>query len=356
MAVPVEAYSVIVRNSAIERKYPGGLKSYERNSANPTFCADPHLNRIAFMTLDDTYAHLRRLEAYGLTYDPDSSNSDITVVDQDGLIKPCPWLSFMHHQGILLAWLIGTEVGSLHAPAGWTFENAVNNLRHMTATEVEQQLEYVRSDEKVDVYKDKATGKEVFVGRTEKPHSAELEHDSLYEKGVALSKDLISLDGRPQKELSQAEREQLNQAIEYFERVIQINSQNLKAMWIIGKIWQRLNEHKTAFRWFVRAHEMDPSQPDVAREASIAAMEVDQPLEAILFCERAIAARPGDPSLKSNLALALLFSGKPKDAQKVARESLKQAPKDQITARLLKLIDDVVSGKKKCPHNMRELQ
>ena len=227
----------------------------------------------------------------------------------------------------------------------------------MSADEAKRRLEFVRSKDNVDVYRDKETGKELYVGRTASASDADRSrHDDLYNQGRALVKGLILLhDGTP-RQIDQRDHRRLEQAIPLFGEVVRINPGNWAAMWLLGKVYQRLSDYGQGLQWFSRAHCVNPDQPDVAREAAIAAMEVGRPEEAVSFCERAIETKPDDPGLRANLAVALLFSGKPTEARKAADEALQRDPTDKITSKIVRIIDQVMAGKRPCPHHMRDLQ
>jgi tetratricopeptide (TPR) repeat protein len=138
--------------------------------------------------------------------------------------------------------------------------------------------------------------------------------------------------------------------------VVRINPGNWAAMWLLGKIYQRFDDYPSALGWFARAHRVNLDHPDVAREASIAAMESGRPREAVAFCERAIEANPDDPGLRANRALALLFSDRPADAQAAVAEAMRRDPDDEVTALVARTIDEVLSGERPCPHHIRDLQ
>src|SRR5205823_1792956 len=129
-------------------------------------------------------------------------------------------------------------------------------------------------------------------------------------------------------------RRRLDEAISLFDEVVRINPKNWAALWLLGKVYQRLGEYEKGLAAFARSHEIRPDQPDVAREASIAAMDLGRPEEAVVYCEQALRAEPDDPGLRANLALALLFSGKPQEAHAVAEEALRRNPADEISARI----------------------
>jgi tetratricopeptide (TPR) repeat protein len=217
-------------------------------------------------------------------------------------------------------------------------------------------MEFVRTDGNIDVYRDKATGTEYFVGRTKPASPADqARHDELYRSARDLIKGLILIDGINPAPLNTVNRQQLSDGTRKPEEVVAINDGNWSAMWLLGKICQRLGDYPRGLEWFSRAHRINPDQPDVAREAAIAAMESGKPELAVDFCERAIEAKPADAGLRANLALALLFSGKPSEAHAVVTESLKMDPSDKITGRIGAIIEEVLAGRRLCPHHMREL-
>src|SRR5262249_6766690 len=100
---------------------------------------------------------------------------------------------------------------------------------------------------------------------------------------------------------------------------------------------------------------LNPDQPDVAREAAIAAMDAGRPGEAVWFCEQALELKPEDAGLRANLALALLFAGKPAEAQAAGQEALRRDPADRITAQIVRIIEEVLGGRRPCPHHVRDL-
>jgi tetratricopeptide (TPR) repeat protein len=355
MAIVIEGFSVIVRNVDLAAKYPGGLEAYRGNCPNNTFCADDHLSRIGFMAHGDAGIFIALLAEKGLTPARKGSAEDVALVSQlDGLLQPCSWLELGTWGKAVIAWLAGTERGDLHAPAGW---HADKQVQLMSAEELAQRLEHIRLEDNVDVYRDKVTGQELYVGRTAASSDRDNQrHDALYQEACQLVEGLLILNNQAPDRLIVAQREKLDKAIALFAEVVQLNPAHWPAMWLLGKIYQRLDDHGSALPWFTRAHRVNPDQPDVAREASIAAMEVGQPLEAIRFCQRAIEANPADPGLRANLSLALLFSDQPAAARVEAQDALARAPADAITAHILRIIEEVLSGTRPCPHHVRDLQ
>lgn len=167
MSVLVECISVIVRRESLERTYPGGARGYEALCPNRTFCADEHLTRVGFMTPADVGMFCEHLERHGLVFFDGAQFVDIAVVDQhQGPTRPCDWLSFGKHvAGFTLAWLRGTSPGAMSAPVGWSI---ANTDRIHFAPDESGRLVPIGRDGKLDVFLDLATGKEVYVGRTDR--------------------------------------------------------------------------------------------------------------------------------------------------------------------------------------------
>jgi len=295
------------------------------------------------------------LAAKGLTPFRDGTAEDVAVVrESDGLLRPCGWLELGRHGGAPVAWLAGTAPGDRHAPPGWTPER---RMQYVSGEEAKRRLEFVRSEDNVDVYRDKTTGKEYYVGRTAASRDADAaRHDALYEKACGRIKGLILLDDRPPGPMDALARERLEDAVPLFEEVVRINPGNWAAMWLLGKVCQRFEAYERGLQWFARAHRVNPDQADVAREAAIAAMEAGRPEEAVAYCERAAAVKPEDAGLRANLALALLFSGRPAEARAAAGEALRRDPADTITTQVVKIVDEVLAGARPCPHHVRDLE
>jgi Tetratricopeptide repeat len=352
MAIVIEAFSVVVRNSTLAAKYPGGVVGYSRDCPNATFCTDGHLSRIGFMMPQDADAFVSALAAKGLTPSRKGAAEDAVVIRAEGgPVRACAWIESERTGNVTVAWMAGADRGELHAPDGWTADRSV---QLMTAEDIKH-LEYVRTQGNVDVYRDRRTGKELYAGRTASAPDVS-RHDALYQQASNLIKGLILVDNLPPGPLSAGDRRKLQDAIPLYEEVIGINPGNWAAMWLLGKVYQRLAEFEKGFGWFSRAHRVNPDQPDVAREAAIAALDLGHPEEAIPMCEAAIEAKPDDPGLKANLALALLFSQKPQEALAIANDALARDPSDRITANLARIIREVATGRRPCPKHLRDLQ
>ncbi len=355
MALLIDAYAVIISKDTVEAKYPGGLGGYLNDSPNETFRTDDYLTRVSFMRFEDAEAYIARLAARGLTPSRKGAAEDAALVSrQEGLSSPCRWLELGSYQGARVVWHTTDPTANRFPPAGWDAERP---LLYLTPAEVKERLEFVQIEGNVEVYRDKVTGKKLYVGRTERSQGEDRDRpDALYKQATALVEGLLMGGSGSGPPLDAAERGRLTRAISLLEQVVEINPGNWAAMWVAGKACQRLDDHKTAVRWFAHAHRLNPDQPDVAREASISAMEEGRPEEAVAFCTRALEASPEDAGLYANLALALLFSNRPVDAKAVAAASLARDPSDTITKQIVAMIDDVIAGKRPCPRHLRDIE
>ncbi len=164
MAVVIEAFTILVRNATLESKYPGGREAFARDCPNQTYCNDGALSRVAFMDSRDVQAFLQLLGKKGLTPSVEGRVVDAAVVSSShGLhAHTCEWLVFATYQGVPVAWLDGTTPTSIVGPPGYELGRSSSFI---TAAEASERLEYLRTENEIQVYRDKKTGKEMYVGR-----------------------------------------------------------------------------------------------------------------------------------------------------------------------------------------------
>ena len=180
------------------------------------------------------------------------------------------------------------------------------------------------------------------------------EHNRAYELGARLVRLEILLPGNQHTSgLDQSARMNMERALRLFARVLELNPVNWSAMWLVGKVLQRLGDWSGAFIWFVRAHEVNSSQPDVPREASLCAMFVGRSEEAISFAHSALRCQPENSGLRANLALAFLLAGK-LDQAKEAINAVQA--KDVISQTLWRMIDHFIAVGKRPPDTITALE
>ena len=172
MAVLIEAISVVIRTDALLKKYPGGWNAFMKIVPNSTLCSDNELARVGFMTPQDVGAFVARLEQAGLVFLRSEKAVDLAIVDQlRGPTTPCDWLEFGHIEmgpgKVAACRLAGSQSTEILTPDGWKYEGSLSASHGFVPTEgIRKDLTYLRTENGIDVYLDKASGKEVYVGRT----------------------------------------------------------------------------------------------------------------------------------------------------------------------------------------------
>lgn len=174
MAVLIEAISVVIRADAIQNKFPGGWEGFNHIAPNQTLCADNEIVRVGFMSPQDVESFVNRLQNHGLEFLRAGEAIDIAVADQmRGLTSQCSWLEFGHvdigakGQRVAACRLIGSQVMEVVTPPGWEFEGSLSSTYGFVPSEhVEKEMKFLRHENGLDVYLNRLTGKEVYVGRT----------------------------------------------------------------------------------------------------------------------------------------------------------------------------------------------
>jgi Flp pilus assembly protein TadD len=78
--------------------------------------------------------------------------------------------------------------------------------------------------------------------------------------------------------------------------------------------------------------------------------------EGIAAAEHAVALEPKEPGLLANLGLAYLVAARNDEALKKAEEALALDPGDKVTQAVVRVIREVVSGKRPQPKRLKDLE
>ena len=178
-------------------------------------------------------------------------------------------------------------------------------------------------------------------------------HNAFTKAGMAIVKAHTFIEGRgTQREPGFFERRQIKEGIRLFTEALEINSEGWSSMWALGKLHQRLGDNAESLKWFSEAARIKPDQPDVLREAGIAALNAGAKEAALRFCFAAVQLAPDDLGLQSNLALAYLITGDDDHAEECARVVVSRAPADATSRAVLGLVQDVRQGKRRRPERL----
>jgi len=102
--------------------------------------------------------------------------SEIAVIDQlKGFMAPCDWLNAGHVEmdsdkyKIAACKLKGCRSKHIIFPEGWEYNKSLSREYGFVPNEhMGKSLKYLRHENGIDVYLNKVTGKEVYIGRTGK--------------------------------------------------------------------------------------------------------------------------------------------------------------------------------------------
>ncbi|MBF0266032.1 MAG: hypothetical protein HQL46_12235 [Gammaproteobacteria bacterium] len=174
MAVLVEANSIIIKISVIEDKFPGGLEAFEDDCPNQTYCDDISIVRIGFMSTVDVGSYIKYLQRMKFVYIKDNKAIDFVVADQiHGLAAKCDWLEFGYayiHEDtskkVSACQAVDDNLKIMFTPDGWEYEGSLSQTYSFAPNEhIDKSLTFLRHDDGLDVYYDKLTGKEAYIGR-----------------------------------------------------------------------------------------------------------------------------------------------------------------------------------------------
>ena len=175
MAVLVEAISVVIRYDRLLEAFGNDWEAFKRIVPNKTLCADNELARVGFMAPDDVRAFVETLQRRALTYLVDGAAQDLIVVDQlRGPVAACDWVDFgqINIEGdprkrVAACRLTESTQSVVVTPEGWTFEKSLSSSFGFVPNEhLGKSLTLKRDEDGLEVYHNRLTGKEVFVGRT----------------------------------------------------------------------------------------------------------------------------------------------------------------------------------------------
>lgn len=175
----------------------------------------------------------------------------------------------------------------------------------------------------------------------------------LYQRAVNLLEPLIRLQGRSS---APARQDQLGEGLRLLERHLVLCPENWAGQWMAGKACQALGRKQAACDFFRRSLELKPDQPDVARECSLALMELGAFVEAVQVARQACQVNPEDGGLASNLALALLLAGELELAVEAARTAVRRDSADPVNAQVLQLAEEVHQGRRPPPTSVSDLR
>ena len=165
MAVYCAAFSVIVRNSTLEARYPGGVRAFGLSRPNETFCTDGTITRVGFMVESDARSFVAQLAAVGIVLFGSEATAEVAVtVGAQGFLYPCDWLQLGLFDGRPATWLAGTDRGNLFMSQLDCEHNS--SIQMLSNKELRESYDFVGVKNGVESYRHKKGGELLYIGRT----------------------------------------------------------------------------------------------------------------------------------------------------------------------------------------------
>lgn len=339
MAVPIEAYTVVAQK---ERMIPL-LENEQIELPNSTALADDHIWCCSFMAHGDALTFADQLQALDLntTQGPDS---DVVIVNEfDQSIDPyCEWLQIAPWDKAWIAWLAGTEPNSVVAKEGWD-PSVGSGVSFSDGSD----LEFLRMDDNIEVHRNKKTGKEVYVARTQTPVEV------LYETASKTIGEHMRTAGVPP--LNGQPFENVQKAVHDMSLVCEHPSATWQAWWLLGKGQLAIGQNEDAYQSFQHAHRMEPNTTAIPREWGGVCMELKRFDEAVDVAQRAVSVEPDNAELIANLAIAMLFAARLEHADRTIDAAIKLSPTDPINQNIRRMITETQEGRRPQPQSFADL-
>jgi Flp pilus assembly protein TadD len=179
--------------------------------------------------------------------------------------------------------------------------------------------------------------------------------NAVYKRAWALAKPEMKLGDRPHSQRpGWLGRWRLHKALRLFDECLRADPSNWPTLWAMGKVHQRLGAPTESLACFAKAHDLQPTNADVAREAGIAACEAGRFADSVQYNEAALRLLPNDAGLMSNLGLAQLLNGDVHTGIQTLEAAQAVAPRDGIINGLLRRARDVGDGARPHPRSVSE--
>jgi tetratricopeptide (TPR) repeat protein len=348
MPVLLEGTAVVIRNAALERCLDGGASDFPSIAPNAMSFADEDLSQASFMSSRDAELFRDKLLLMGLSGDEDSP--DVVLVDahNQSMTPPCDWLQLMEYKGSLIACLVGNESDVVVAPDSWD-PDAGPSLKHMSADEVENRLEFIRRDQRVDVYRDRESGQLLYSARLNDTP------EELFNKSADVILNNMRHPGQPPvKESAQSE---IREAIGMLQQLANSDQGTWRTWFLLGKAWHAVDRNLRSISSFEKAIEL-AEQPDsvIYKELAGVLLEDGKTERACQMGEKAVALRPDDVELLGNLAIAYLLDHRVDEAEKALRHALSIDGNDSTNQFIRSKIQAVKDGLIPNPKTLGELE
>lgn len=170
-----------------------------------------------------------------------------------------------------------------------------------------------------------------------------------FEKGNQLADGLTLIKGQGNPKLGFWNKRKAHKAIKHYSECLSMLPNHWQTNWLIAKVYQVLSENNKALEHFEKALEIEKTNADLPREASISAMDSGNVKLAVEYSQEAINRDPTDAGLYCNHAVNLMVLGNDDQAKTYIERAMEMGPGDEINENVYSLINDVANGKCRRP-------
>ena len=341
MAIPIEGFSVVAQFNRIQHL----LDDESLTVPNSTAISDSHIWRCSFMAEADAMKFLRTLRELGLNVEQGPDSDVVLATEFDRSVEPyCEWLRTGVWDKAVIAWKEGTSPETVTAREGWDPKMGSGLEFHDPSSM--QFLEFLRLEDSVEVFLNKKTGKEVYIGRASTPVDALFTAASEIVRMHFVNAGAPSLTGSAATEVSEAAG--------MLEKVLSEVPDWWNAQWFYGKSQVALGNYEAAYTAFQHAYQHEKSVEAILRELAGVCLELRRFDEAVTVAEAALALDPGNAELLGNLAIAFLLAGRADHARKAIDAATKLDPEDKINQTIFRFLTEVEDGRRELPQSLND--
>jgi hypothetical protein len=342
MALPIEGFSVVAQLERIQPLLENGAVAIP----NATALSDAHIWRCCFMAQADAQKFLGMLEENGLNGSKGPDSDVVIATEFDRSVEPyCEWLRTGVWDKAVIAWKEGTNPETVTAREGW--DPKVGSGLEFHDPSAMQFLEFLRLEDNLEVFLNRKTGKEVYVGRTSTPV------DALFMTASEVIKKHFVSAGQPT--LSGSAATEVSEAAGMLEKVLSEFPDWWNAQWFYGKSQIALGNYESAYEAFVHAYGQENRVEAILRELAGVCLELKRFKEAVTVAEAALALDPANAELLGNLAVAFILAGRREHARKAIDAAVKLDPQDRINQTISRVLTEIEDGRREEPKSLHDL-
>ena len=286
------------------------------------------------------------LELRGLRRNRESPDFVVVQAHDHSIEPPCDWLLLFEYEQRLIATIRGSDSRTVIA-AKVDADYDPDAVKHYSAAEIAEKLEFVERNEGIDTYREKATGRLVY-------HTRKTEHpDEVFAQAFEIIWNLRREPGTQARRGNEAST--IQATIESLQSIAAKNPDAAKVALALGMAWFAIGKNETAQRQLTRAVDLEPENTIMLKElAGVCLARNDFP-NALDAATKAVAVNPDDIELLGNLAVIQLLSDDVVEAKTTIQHAIRLRPDDSVNGNIQAIIAAVVSGNRVRPETLEEM-